>query len=82
MSDTTIPPLSFSSVGRKKITAAFDESARAIPPFASANFGWQSSLEDWEDPPPGSGHGPMKNDPDYPFLSNLEGNRAGNAETS
>jgi hypothetical protein len=27
----------------------------AIPPFASANFGWQSNLEDWEDPPAGTG---------------------------
>jgi hypothetical protein len=61
--------------------AARAESGNAIPPFASANFGWQSNIEDWDDPPAGSGHGPMKNDPAYPFLSNLDGNRAGTGAT-
>jgi hypothetical protein len=55
--------------------------ANAVPPFASASFGWQSNMEDWEDPPLGSGHGPMKNDPAYPFLNNTEGNRAGTGAT-
>jgi hypothetical protein len=41
-----------------------------IPNLASSNFGWQTNLEDWQDPPPGFGHGPMKNDPDYPFVNN------------
>jgi hypothetical protein len=57
------------------------ESANAVPQFASVNFGWQSNLEDWEDPPPGAGHGPIKNDPAYPFLNNAEGNRAGTGAT-
>jgi hypothetical protein len=57
------------------------ESANAIPPFASANFGWQSNDEDWDNPPPGMGHGPIKNDPAYPFLNNAEGNRAGTGAT-
>jgi hypothetical protein len=57
------------------------ESAKDIPQFASANFGWQSNLEDWEDPPAGSGHGPIKNDPAYPFLNNAEGTRAGTGAT-
>jgi hypothetical protein len=61
--------------------AARAESANAIPQFASSNFGWQSNLEDWEDPPPGAGHGPIKNDPAYPFLNNTEGNRAGTGAT-
>src|SRR5436190_1559067 len=61
--------------------AARAESANAIPPFASADFGWQSNLEDWEDPPPGAGHGPMKNDPAYPFMNNAEGTRAGTGAT-
>ena len=61
--------------------AARAEAPNAIPPFASADFGWQSNLEDWEDPPPGSGHGPMKNDPAYPFLNNAEGTRAGTGAT-
>ncbi len=56
-------------------------SANAIPQFASANFGWQSNLEDWEDPPPGAGHGPIRNDPAYPFRNNTDGNRAGTGAT-
>jgi hypothetical protein len=55
--------------------------AEAIPQFASANFGWQSNLEDWEDPPPGAGHGPIRNDPAYPFRNNTEGNRTGTGAT-
>jgi hypothetical protein len=42
----------------------------AIPDLASSTFGWQTNMEDWEDPPPGNGHGPMKNDPAYPFVNN------------
>ena len=57
------------------------ESVSTIPPFASANFGWQSNLEDWEDAPPGATHGPIRNDPAYPFLTNVEGNRAGTGAT-
>ena len=33
---------------------ALAELPQAIPQFASANFGWQSNLEDREDPPPGA----------------------------
>jgi hypothetical protein len=61
--------------------AARAEQANAVPPFASANFGWQSNAEDWDEPPPGMGHGPIKNDPAYPFLNNAEGNRAGTGAT-
>ena len=61
--------------------AARAESANAIPQFASADFGWQSNEEDWEGPPPGAGHGPIKNDPAYPFLNNAEGTRAGTGAT-
>jgi hypothetical protein len=57
------------------------ESSNAIPQFASANFGWQSNLEDWEDPPTGAGHGPIKNDPAYPFRNNAEGTLAGTGAT-
>ncbi len=49
----------------------------AIPQFASADFGWQTNVEDWQDPPTGSGHGPMREDPAYPFISNAEGGRTG-----
>jgi hypothetical protein len=53
----------------------------AIPEFASADFGWQSNLEDWEDPPPGAVHGPIRNDPAYPFRNNADGNRSGKGAT-
>jgi hypothetical protein len=54
------------------IPAASAQQAKhsAIPDLASANFGWQTNFEDWQDPPPGYGHGPMKNDPAYPFVNN------------
>ena len=35
-------------------------SASAIPQFASADFGWQSNLEDWEDPPESGGTRPAR----------------------
>lgn len=41
-----------------------------IPDLASSTSGWQTNFEDWQDPPPGNGHGPMKNDPAYPFVNN------------
>ena len=49
----------------------------AIPDLASPEFGWQSNLEDWQDPPGGSGHGPMREDPAYPFNSNAQAARTG-----
>ncbi|HEY4264170.1 MAG TPA: hypothetical protein VGM72_02550 [Micropepsaceae bacterium] len=45
-------------------------SGAKIPALASSDFGWQTNFEDWQDPPPGYGHGPMKNDPAYPFVNN------------
>src|SRR6202049_1049505 len=53
-----------------------------IPQFASKDFGWQTNLEDWQDPPPGSGHGPIRNNNAYPFISNAEANRTGTRPTS
>jgi hypothetical protein len=50
--------------------SAHDERTASIPQLASSAFGWQTNLEDWQDPPPGFGHGPMKNDPAYPFINN------------
>lgn len=51
---------------------AFAEKTKhtVIPNFASSNFGWQTNFEDWQDPTPGYGHGPMRNDPAYPFINN------------
>jgi hypothetical protein len=47
-------------------------SGSAIPPLASPNFGWQTNVADWQDPPAGSGHGPIHPDPAHPFLSNAD----------
>ena len=49
-----------------------------IPDFASANYGWESDVADWQEPPAGTpGHGPIRNDPAHPFVSNAEANRRG-----
>jgi hypothetical protein len=53
----------------------------SIPNLSSREFGWQHNVEDWEDPPPGSGHGPIKNDPAYPYLSNAQANAIGGQAT-
>ncbi len=60
--------------------AAPDES-KGIPKLASHEFGWQHNVEDWEEPPAGSGHGPIKNDPAYPYRSNAQGNASGEGAT-
>jgi len=49
---------------------AQEEKNAPVPNLSSSVFGWQTNLEDWQDPPPGYGHGPMKNDPAYPFVNN------------
>jgi hypothetical protein len=46
-----------------------------IPQFASMNFGWQTNNEDWAPVPGATVHGPIHNDPKYPFINNAEGNR-------
>ena len=45
----------------------------AIPALASIKFAWLAVGADWRDPPPGSGHGPITQDPAYPFHGNLDG---------
>lgn len=47
----------------------------AIPPLASPNFGWQTNVADWQEPPAGLGHGPIASDPAHPFLSNADAAR-------
>ncbi len=55
-------------------SAAADTPAKAkIPALASISFAWLATGADWKDPPPGSGHGPIKQDPDHPFHGNLDG---------
>jgi hypothetical protein len=58
-------------------SGALAESGQAVPPLSSANFGWQTNVADWQAPPPGSGHGPIKDDPSHPFTSNVAAARAG-----
>jgi hypothetical protein len=58
-----------SSTGAAAQAAAKD----AIPALASISFAWLAMGADWRDPPPGSGHGPIKQDPAYPFHGNLDG---------
>jgi len=55
--------------------------AESIPPLASADFGWQSNVSDWQQPPPELGHGPIRPDPDHPYTSNAEGARLGTQPT-
>ena len=49
----------------------------AIPHLADRNFGWQTNVADWQEPPAGLGHGPIKPDPAHPFMSNAEAGRRG-----
>src|ERR1700693_5163210 len=57
------------------LTPAVLAESSAIPPLASADYGWQSNVEDWQAPPAGLGHGPISFDPAHPFISNAEGGR-------
>jgi len=52
-----------------------------IPALASANFGWQTNVADWQEPPAGYGHGPIRPDPAHPFLSNANAGRLGKQPT-
>jgi hypothetical protein len=45
----------------------------SIPAFSSKDFGWNANFWDFQlDPPPGSGHGPIKTDPAYPYNSQIQ----------
>jgi hypothetical protein len=53
-----------------------------IPNLASISFAWLSDGADWMDPPAGTpGHGRIKNDPDHPFLGNVDAIRSGRQPT-
>ncbi len=52
-----------------------------ISNLSSANFGWQTNVADWQEPPAGSGHGPIKPDPEHPYTSNADAGRAGTQPT-
>jgi hypothetical protein len=48
-----------------------------IPALASPDYGWQTNVADWQEPPPGYAHGPIRPDPKHPFVSNAEAGRRG-----
>jgi hypothetical protein len=57
-------------VGARSTPAAAE--ATAIPALAGNGLGW-ISVAGFLDPPPGTGHGPIKQDPAHPFHGNLDG---------
>jgi hypothetical protein len=45
----------------------------SIPELGGREFAWNVNFWDYQlDPPPGSGHGPMKTDPRYPYNSQIQ----------
>ena len=58
------------------------EPNNAIPNLTSAGFGWQANIDDWQDPPPGHGHGPIGDDPAHPFTSSVKASRTGGQPTN
>lgn len=60
----------------------FSVSKDGIPNLASISFAWLSDGADWLDPPAGTpGHGRIKNDPDHPFIGNVDAIRLGRQPT-
>ena len=48
----------------------------SVPQLGSRDFGWNANFWDFQlDPPPGSAHGPMKTDPNYPYTSECQNGR-------
>src|SRR6267378_3712446 len=59
--------LAVSLVASFSVAGPVEES---IPQLGSRDFGWNATFWDFQlDPPPGSAHGPMKTDPNYPYNS-------------
>ena len=45
----------------------------SIPQLGGRDVGWNANFWDFQlDPPPGSAHGPMKTDPNYPYVSQCQ----------
>ena len=61
------------------LTPSFFMAAAAedsTPRLGSGDFGWNANFWDFQlDPPQGSGHGPMKTDPNYPYNSQIQNGR-------
>ena len=47
--------------------------AGKVPELASAEFAWLVLGVNWDDPPPGLGRGPIRQDPAHPFHGNRDG---------
>jgi hypothetical protein len=60
----------------------FAVTKNGVPNLASIQFAWLAEGADWYDPPAGTkGHGRIKNDPDHPFLGNVDAIRSGRQPT-
>ena len=44
-----------------------------IPELAPVGFAWLAQGVHWLDPPPGYGRAPIRQDPAYPYHSNVDG---------
>jgi hypothetical protein len=55
------------------LAQAPDTPKRQIPELASAEFAWLVLGVNWDDPPPGLGRGPIRQDPAHPFHGNRDG---------
>jgi hypothetical protein len=55
---------------RPLVTAATAQGG--IPDLASISFAWLAFGTEWRDPPPGTGHGPIKPDPAHPYHGNAD----------
>lgn len=74
--------LSLCVLAMSRFDAAAQTPAPDSIPFLSApDFGWQSNIADWQDPPPGSGHGPIPPDPAHPYTSNYQAGLTGTQPT-
>jgi hypothetical protein len=74
----SLPAVSILAFGGHLLSAGVASGNSAtVPNFASANFGWQTNVADWQAPPPGHGHGPIGGDPAHPYLSNAAAGRIG-----
>ena len=56
------------------VAAQTPSSAGQVPDLASTTFAWLALGADWRDPPAGSGRGPVRQDPDHPFVGNVGNN--------
>jgi hypothetical protein len=63
------------------VFAAQAQRADPIPVLGWSDYGWQSNIADWQQPPPGHGRGPIRFGPTHPFTSNAEAARAGTQPT-